>query len=125
MFSHPLYLTGQKGAAIKHTQVDSLLLRILIRVQESSSRKFINVSELFKKYERQKKSIDKETFHALMTEIDPQITSYENHCIFMAVDSSKDGFVDLQEFKQFYVEVDYRPTDDIAARRIEEIVKMA
>lgn len=95
MFSHPLYLTGQKGDAIKHTQVDSLLLRILIRVQESSSRKFINVSELFKKYERQKKSIDKETFHALMTEIDPQITSYENHCIFMAVDSSKDGFVDL------------------------------
>lgn len=54
-----------------------------------------------------------------MHEIDPQITSFENYCIFQAADTSKDGFVNLDEFRSFFVEVDYRPVEDIGARRIE------
>ena len=101
-----------------------MLLKILIRVQESSSRKFINVSELFEKYEKYEK-MDEQKFHQFMTEVDPQITTFENYCIFSAADTTQDGWINISEFKKFYIEVDYRPIEDIAARRIEEIVKMA
>ena len=45
--------------------------------------------------------------------------------IFQTADLSKDGYVNLKEFEELYLKVDYRPVDDIAARRIEEIVEMA
>lgn len=43
----------------------------------------------------------------------------------MAADESKDGLVSPDEFREFFLDVDYRSMDDIASRRIEEIVKMA
>ena len=110
-----------------HIQVDKELEGILIRVQESSSRKFINTEELFRQYcEKYKnKNLNKEVFYHFLREIDPQITTYETKRIFEAADTSKDGEVSLEEFRHFFFEVDYRPVDDIASRRIEEIVKMA
>lgn len=64
-------------------------------------------------------------FHKLMIEIDPQISTYESEMIFRTADLSKDGFVNLNQFSELFLNVDYRPIDDIAARRIQEIVAMA
>lgn len=64
-------------------------------------------------------------FHNFIQDIDPQISTYESRKLFSTADLSKDGFVDLNEFEELFLKVDYRPADDIASRRIQEIVAMA
>ena len=64
-------------------------------------------------------------FHNFIKDIDPQISTYESRTLFSTADLSKDGFVDLNEFEELFLKVDYRPVDDIGSRRIQEIVAMA
>lgn len=75
VFEHPLIAKGKKGNPIKFVEVPPELVRILIRVQESTSRKCVNAFEMFKKYEKYSK-IDHKLFENLMIELDPQITTY-------------------------------------------------
>lgn len=62
--------------------------------------------------------MNSKSFYNFMIQVDPQITTYESNEIFEAADFSRDGLVNMQEFAEFFLEVDYRPFKDIASRRI-------
>jgi serine/threonine protein kinase len=50
LYAHPLIAKKDRGPPIKQIEVPKHVEKILMRVQESSSRKLINVKDLFVKY---------------------------------------------------------------------------
>ena len=53
--------------------------------------------------------MNSKSFYNFIIQVDPQITTYESNEIFEAADFSRDGLVNMQEFAEFFLEVDYRP----------------
>jgi calcium-binding protein CML len=57
--------------------------------------------------------------------MDNTITTYESEQLFLLADESKNGKVSLDEFYELFCNIDYRSSEDIASRRVQEIISLA
>jgi hypothetical protein len=109
------------GEASSNIKVEKTAVAILKRIQESAARKSIDILKPFEvdKIERINPSTPyttSEQFQQLCASIDPSVSSFEIRMLFQAIDTSKDGNIDYEEFRKMMLENDFRDVNDIANR---------
>lgn len=69
-----------------------------------------------------KLKIDFNIFQTFLREIDPQVTTHEVSVLFDYLDSDKKGCLDWAKVEHFIYKIDYRSTEDVFSRKIDEII---
>ena len=91
-----------------------------MRLQEYAD-KHCNTEWPYFRNKYSKLKIDFNVFKAFLREINPQITTHEVSVLFDYLDNDKNGSIEWPKVEHFVYKVDYRSTEDVFSRKIDEI----
>lgn len=93
---------------------------MLVKLQGYILKYNVNWPQLSKKFSQQ--IIDQRAFQAVLKEINPLITSHESAVLFEHFDPHRKGAISWGTVEKYLVQVDYRASEDVASRKIDDIV---
>lgn len=108
------------GDGVEEVEVDEYTKGMLIRLQGYLTKYSINWPAIAKKYSQQ--VITQQVFLSILKEINPLITTHEATVLFEHFDTARKGTVKWATVEKYLLCVDYRNSDDVLSRKIDEIV---
>jgi Ca2+-binding EF-hand superfamily protein len=120
LYEHPLIKSKLAGEVAVPVPMTSNVRRLLSKVQHETTRKFIDIIQVFEQYQSLG-DLEYDQFSKLMKELNPTITSHEIKLIFSACDSNCNGVIEQDEFQELLCGVNYH-LHPLAEKEIDEIV---
>ncbi len=108
------------GNDVKQVVVDVYTKDMLIKLQNYLINHQPNWAAISAKYSNQQLNL--QGFQALLKDLDPYITSHEAAMIFAFADTAKTGAIPYAVIEERLRRIDYRSSDDVLSRKIDEIV---
>lgn len=121
VFNHPLVKHKECGQDIKQIVIEPYVREILMNLQAYAD-KHCNYEWPYFSNKYSKTKVDFNVFQAFLREINPQITTHEISVLFDYLDNDKNGVLEWGKVEHFIYKVDYRSTEDVFSRKIDEII---